>query len=406
MQAGFIGLGTMGSPMAGHLQAAGYLTGVWSPTHDKAAARAAELGVRHAEHPAALWEQADVVVLCVRADAEVLEVVDALCVPEAAGKLVVDTSTVADATAREAAARLAQVGARFIDAPITGGAEGARQARLTFMLGGAEADIAEAAPLLDAMGARRVHLGPVGAGQTCKAVNQVMAAGINQAVCEGMALAETAGLDPEQVVDVVGSGAAGSWFVNNRGRTMAAGEYAPGFRMALHLKDLRICQRMAADKGLPLPVVDRTAADYNRLVSEGFGDDDISGLYRQLRERRSAATHAQAPEPYWFEEGCWISEWWNDPADEAVSIVQARLPAGGTTRLHALTGTVERYVGLSGHGTAEVAGQRFRLAPGDTLQIPAGAPQCIANDGDEDLVFLAICTPRFDPNCYTDVEPD
>jgi 3-hydroxyisobutyrate dehydrogenase len=406
MQAGFIGLGTMGSPMAGHLKAAGYLSGVWSHNRDKAAARAAELGVAHGRTPDALWQHADVVVLCVRADAEVLEVVDTLCVPEAAGKLVVDTSTVADATAREAAARLARVGARFIDAPITGGAEGARQARLTFMLGGAEADVAEAAPLLDAMGTRRVHLGPVGAGQTCKAVNQVMAAGINQAVCEGMALAEAAGLDPDQVVDVVGSGAAGSWFVNNRGRSMAAGEHAPGFRMALHLKDLRICQRMAADKGLPLPVVDRTAADYNRLVAEGFGEEDISALYRRLRARRSAPAHAQAPEPYWFEEGCWISEWWNDPADESVSIAQARLPAGGTTRLHALTGTVERYVGLSGHGTAEVAGRRFRLAPGDTLLIPAGAPQRIANDGDEELVFLAVCTPRFDPSCYADVEPD
>ncbi|MGB0213101.1 NAD(P)-binding domain-containing protein [Algiphilus sp.] len=400
MRAGFIGLGTMGWHMAGHLHAAGHLAGVWSRTADKAARRAGELGVTRADTPSALWDGADAVVLCVRADAEVLAVVDALCVPEAAGRLVIDASTVSDATAREASARLARVGARFVDAPVTGGAEGARQGTLTFMAGGAEADVAAAGPLFEAMGKRWVHLGAIGAGQACKAVNQVMAAGINQAVCEGLALAEASGLDPDQVVEVVGSGAAGSWFVNNRGRTMVAGAYPPGFRMDLHLKDLRISQRMAADRDLPLPVVDRTVADYAALVDAGHGDDDISGLYRQLRARRTRPRRSPAPEPYWFEEGCWISEWWNAGEDDAVSIVEARVPAGGSTRMHALTGTAERYVVLSGTGTAEVAGERHPLARGDALLIPPEAPQRIINTGDGELIFLAVCTPRFRPGCY------
>ena len=404
MRAGFIGLGTMGSPMAGHLQAAGLLSGVWSHTTSKAQAHGQSLGVPCAATPEALWQEADAVVLCVRADAEVLAVVDALCVEAARGKLVIDTSTVADDTARTAAERLARVGARFIDAPITGGAEGARQGRLTFMVGGAAADVTEAAPLFDAMGIRTVHLGPVGTGQACKAVNQVMAAGINQAVCEGLALAEAAGLDPAQVVDVVGNGAAGSWFVQNRGKTMTTGHFDPGFRMALHLKDLRIAQHMAAERALPMPVVDRTAADYARLVADGHGDDDISGLYRGIRPRRSGTVHGQPPEAYWFEEGCWISEWWNRDADDAVSIAQARVPHGGTTRLHALQGIVERYVILEGQGTAEVDGETFQLRPGDTLMIPPQSAQRIRNEGDTDLVFLAICTPPFRLDAYADLD--
>jgi len=402
MRAGFIGLGTMGSPMAGHLKAAGLLSGVWSQTTSKAQAHAQSLEVPCAAEPAELWTDADAVVLCVRADAEVLAMIDALCVPEAKGKLVVDASTVSDDTARTASDRLAAVGARFIDAPITGGAEGARQGSLTFMVGGAAADVAEAGPLFEAMGARHIHLGAVGAGQACKAVNQVMAAGINQAVCEGLALAEATGLDPAQVVDVVGSGAAGSWFVQNRGKTMTAGTFAPGFRMALHLKDLGIAQHMAAERGLPIPVVDRTASDYARLVEAGHGDDDISGLYRTIRERRGAAAHGHAPEAYWFEEGCWISEWWNAEQDYSVSIAQARVPQGGTTRLHALKGIVERYVVLEGRGTAEVNGEAFDLKPGDCLMIPPQSSQRIRNESEADLVFLAVCTPRFRFDAYSE----
>jgi 3-hydroxyisobutyrate dehydrogenase len=284
MKAGFIGLGAMGWHMAGHLAQAKLLGGLWNRSTDKARALGDELAVPVVDSPAALWALADAVVLCVRADEEVLQMVKALAVPEAQGRLVIDTSTVSVETAREAATLLAEVGARFLDAPITGGTEGARLARITFMVGGEAADVEAATPLFAAMGARHVHLGAVGAGQACKAVNQVMAAGINQAVTEGIAFAEALGLNIDQVVEVVGSGAAGSWFVNHRGRNMVAGDYPPGFKVGLHLKDLRICQRMAKSMDGRLPTVDLTVIDYERLIESGHGDEDISALYRRRRD--------------------------------------------------------------------------------------------------------------------------
>lgn len=284
MKTAFIGLGAMGAPMARNLHAAGLLAAVQSRTAEKAEALAAELGVTACGSPADTLAQADVIFLCVTADEHVLAVVDALCTPAAAGKLIVDTSTVAAGTAAEAAKRLSAVGARFIDAPITGGTEGAIKGTLTFMVGGEVDDVAAVAPAFEAMGARTVHLGPVGAGQSCKAVNQVMCAGINQAVTEGLAFAESLGLPLDKVIDVTGSGAAGSWFVNHRGRTMVAGEFPLGFKLALHLKDLKICQEMVRERGGELPLVDRTVAQYEALVEQGHGDEDISALYRTNRQ--------------------------------------------------------------------------------------------------------------------------
>ena len=208
---------------------------------------------------------------------------ETLAVPEARGKLVIDTSTVAPETAREAASMLEKVGARFVDAPITGGTEGARTGKLTFMVGGEAADFAEAQPLFAVMGARSLHMGELGTGQATKAVNQVMAAGVAQAVTEGLAFAQALKLPMSQVIEAVGSGAAGSWFVQNRGRTMVNGEYPPGFKVALHLKDLTICQRLAAELGGDLPCVDTTLAQYQTLVAEGHGEEDISALYRLNR---------------------------------------------------------------------------------------------------------------------------
>lgn len=284
MKAGFIGLGSMGWHMAGHLARKNLLGAVWNRSADKAKKFAAESGVRAAASPAEVWSDCDAAILCVTADAQVLAMVDALTVPAARGKLVIDTSTVARETAIEAAARLKNVGARFLDAPITGGTEGAKHARLTFMVGGATKDFAEATPLFAAMGARHLHMGPHGAGQATKAVNQVMCAGINHAVTEGLAFAEALGLPLDKVIEVTGSGAAGSWFVQNRGRAMVAGEYPPGFKLALHHKDLLIVQRMARALGGRLPVTESTIAPYEDLMRQGFGEEDISALYRINRK--------------------------------------------------------------------------------------------------------------------------
>lgn len=284
MKAGFIGLGAMGRHMAGHLARRNLLAGVWNRTRERAEGFAREHPSSVAvATPVELWKTCDVVILCVSADQQVLDMVDHLAVPEARGKLVVDASTVARETAVAAARELAGVGCRFVDAPITGGTEGARNATLTFMVGGHEADVAHATPFLGAMSARVVHMGPVGAGQATKAVNQVVVAGIAQAVTEGVAFAEALKLPLDKVLEVVGSGAAGSWFMTHRGRNFIAGEYPPGFKLALHLKDLHICREMAHALGGKLPVTEATIPQYEQLKAQGHGDEDISTLYRANR---------------------------------------------------------------------------------------------------------------------------
>ena len=283
MRAGFIGLGSMGRHMAGHLAAKEMLIAVWNRTRSKADVFARDHRAGVASTPAELWKSCDAVVLCVSADSEVLDVVDHLAVPEARGKLVMDCSTVARETAIAAARELAGVGARFVDAPITGGTEGARNGTLTFMVGGAESDFKHASPLFGAMGSRHIHMGLVGSGQATKAVNQVVCAGIAQAVTEGVAFAEALNLPLERVLEVVGSGAAGSWFMTNRGKNFIANQYPLGFKLALHLKDLYICRDMARSLGGKLPVTEATIPQYEQLKQSGHGDEDISTLYRANR---------------------------------------------------------------------------------------------------------------------------
>ena len=283
MKAGFIGLGAMGLHMAGHLARKEMLAGVWNRTTAKADKFARDHSVRLAANPAELWKTCDAVILCVSADQQVLEMVDRLDVPEARGKLVIDTSTVARETAIEAAKELAAFGCRFVDAPITGGTEGAKNGTLTFMVGGHESDVKHAAPLFGAMGSRHVHMGLVGSGQATKAVNQVVCAGIAQAVTEGVAFAEGLNLPLDRVLEVVGSGAAGSWFMTNRGKNFMSGQYPLGFKLALHLKDLYICRTMAHALGGKLPVTEATIPQYEQLKQQGHGDEDISTLYRANR---------------------------------------------------------------------------------------------------------------------------
>ncbi len=285
LSTGFIGLGAMGAPMAGHLHARGLLHAVANRTHAKAVALAAELGV---SAPATLTElaaQCEVIALCVTADADVLATVDALAPHLFPGAIVIDHSTVAPATAKEAAARLARVGAHFLDAPVSGGVEGARNGKLAVMVGGDAAVLERARPVLEAYALRVTHLGDVGAGQATKAVNQVLVAGIAQAVCEGLALGEALGLDPQRLLPTLGAGAAGNWFLEKRGATMMRNEFGVGFKLALLHKDLAIVQGIAAQAGTDGSVIEKSLADYALLMEQGYGDDDISGLIRLKRPR-------------------------------------------------------------------------------------------------------------------------
>lgn len=289
MQTGFIGLGAMGWSMARNLKQAGLLAGVFNRTPTRGAQFCEQVGAPAYRSIEELAGACEALVICVSADADVLEVIDAIAGHLPAGGLVLDCSTVSRDTAIEAAGRLAGHDIAFVDAPVSGGTEGAKSGSLSMMVGGAGKDFERARPLLEAMGERIVHMGPVGAGQATKAVNQVMAAGINQAVTEAMAFAEALELPIDQLIEVVGSGAAGNWFVNHRGASMTEGRYPPGFKLALHLKDLRICEQMAQTAGGALPLSGQTISDYEQLIDNGHGDEDISALYRLKARLFSAA---------------------------------------------------------------------------------------------------------------------
>ena len=280
MKAGFIGLGAMGYAMARNLHKAGLLSAIYNRTQAKAEALAQETGCKAAVSITELATLCDAVVICVTADADVLAVVDALAPTLKKGSLVLDCSTVSASTAREAAARLGGYGIDFLDCPVSGGTEGAKNGTLAIMSGGSEAAFDRAEPLLQAMGKRWALMGPAGSGQATKAVNQIAVAGIAQAVTEALAFAEAEDLPLDKVIEVVGSGAAAAWFLSHRGPTMVRQQFPLGFKVALHDKDLKIVQDMAAARGVQLPVVEMTRVHYRRLMEQGHEDEDISALFR------------------------------------------------------------------------------------------------------------------------------
>mgnify|MGYP000907814630 FL=1 len=228
----FVGLGVMGAPMAGHLVAAGHEVTVWNRGAERAAAWGAEHpGAAVAPTAAAAGAAADVVLMCVGNDASVLDVVagpDGILDGAAPGTLVVDHTTVAASTARAAHAACAERGARFLDAPVSGGQAGAVNGALTIMVGGAEDDYAVAEPIIAAYAAKSRLLGAVGAGQLAKMVNQICIAGVVQGLAEGIAFAQLTGQDLDALFDTIGAGAASSWQMANRHATMAAGEFEFG----------------------------------------------------------------------------------------------------------------------------------------------------------------------------------
>ncbi len=291
MKTGFIGLGAMGRHMARHLLGAGHLIGVWNRTRETTQAWWVDVGspagVILADTPATLAARCELVVSCVSDDAALREVVSAMAPALAPGTVWVDTSTVGRETICALARHLARCGVHSLDAPVTGGVEGARDARLVMLVGGERDTLARVRPTLASFTRRIEHMGILGTGQAAKAVNQLMVAGINQAVTEalafGEALARESGLDTARLAEVLGGGAAGSWFLDHRGASMLAGDYTPGFKLALHHKDLGLCQELARGMGARLPLVDMTLAHYGQLMDAGRGGEDISVLIEQKR---------------------------------------------------------------------------------------------------------------------------
>jgi len=287
MTVAFLGLGTMGAAMAANVARAGFRLVMWNRTPGRAP-ELLDLGASEATTPAEAVRSGDVAIVCVSDTPDVEAVLfgpSGAAEGAAAGTVIVDMSTISPSATRGFAARLAAKGVTLLDAPVSGGSEGARNGTLTIFVGGDAAALDRVRPVLAAMGTTITHCGPSGAGQAVKAVNQVIIAGAYLGVAEGLVLAMKAGLDPNLAVAALSGGAAQSWVLANRSERMIANEYPLGFRTALHLKDLRIALDLATELGAELPVTRLAAGLEEELVAGGHGDEDVSNLARAIRSR-------------------------------------------------------------------------------------------------------------------------
>ena len=284
-QVAFIGLGVMGYPMAGHLARAGYRVCVFNRSADKACRWCEEYPGSRAASPAEAARGAAFVMTCVGDDEDVRAVLTGAggALEEiGAGALVVDHTTTSASLAEEMAAACARRGAGFLDGPVSGGEAGAQRGALSIMVGGPAGQVERARPLLNCYGRTVTRVGGVGFGQRCKMVNQICVAGILQGLAEGIQLAVAAGLDIDTVVDVIGGGAAQSWQLDHRARTMARGEFDFGFAVDWMRKDLDICLAEAERLGLELPLTGLVESYYAELQAQGLGRCDTSALIRRL----------------------------------------------------------------------------------------------------------------------------
>jgi len=286
VRVGFCGMGTMGVVMSANIARGGFPLTVWNRTSGRAALPLS-LGATEAASPRELALTSDIIVVCVSDSPDVEQVLfgaDGVAAGAGPGSLVIDCSTISPAVTRDLAARLGQQGVAMVDAPVSGGSEGAQKGTLTIMVGGDPSDVERARPVLERMGSAITHMGPIGAGQATKAVNQVILCGSYLGVAEGIVLAIKAGLDPQQVVTALSGGAARSWVLENRAGRMIEDDYPLGFRIALHLKDLGIALDLARDVGAALPVAALASQIEAGLVARGHGDDDNAALARAIRE--------------------------------------------------------------------------------------------------------------------------
>ncbi|MBX2865371.1 MAG: NAD(P)-dependent oxidoreductase [Leptolyngbyaceae cyanobacterium MAG.088] len=286
MKVAFIGLGTMGTPMALNLLAAGHHLTVHNRSRDRELPLV-EAGAQRADTPAAAAQEADITITCVSDTPDVEAVIlgpTGIITGAQPDSLVIDMSTISPTTTRHIATRLMDQKIAMLDAPVSGGSEGAKNGTLSIMVGGEAEQLDTAMPVLQAMGKTITHVGPIGAGQTTKAINQIVVAGTFWAVAEGLALGLKAELDMEKVVQAVGGGAAGSWAFTNRSGNMLKNNYPLGFRMRLHRKDLLIALETARELGLPLPMAAYVEQIESGLIAQGFGDEDMSAIARCLRE--------------------------------------------------------------------------------------------------------------------------
>jgi 3-hydroxyisobutyrate dehydrogenase-like beta-hydroxyacid dehydrogenase len=287
-QVAFLGLGVMGYPMAGHLARAGHQVTVFNRNASKAQKWVAEFGGRSAPTPAEAAREAEFVMMCVGNDNDVRQVAngsDGARAGMRAGTVLVDHTTASAKVAHEIEAAARERSVEFLDAPVSGGQAGAENGKLTIMVGGAEAPFARAQPVLAHYGRAVTLMGPCGSGQLTKMVNQICIAGMVQALSEGISFAQRAGLDVERVLEVISKGAAQSWQMENRGKTMLADKFEFGFAVDWMRKDLDICLTEARANGSTLPVTALVDQFYARIQAAGGGRWDTSSLIRLLTRK-------------------------------------------------------------------------------------------------------------------------
>ncbi|MBF9034000.1 NAD-binding protein [Rhodobacterales bacterium HKCCE2091] len=289
----FLGLGVMGFPMAGHLQAAGHEVTVYNRTGAKARAWAEKHGGTHAATPAEAARGSEFVMACVGNDDDLRSVVtgeDGALAGMSGGAVFVDHTTVSAIVTKELAAEAAEKDIGWVDAPVSGGQAGAENGQLAIMCGGDEAHFAAAEPVMDAYAKAIVHFGPVGSGQLVKMVNQVCIAGLVQAMSEGLFLAMEAGLDAKKVAGLVSQGAGGSWQLQNRAGTMVDNHFDHGFAVDWMRKDLNIALAQAREMGVSLPVTAMVDQFYAEVQQLGGGRWDTSSLIQRFRHMKGQET--------------------------------------------------------------------------------------------------------------------
>ena len=275
----------MGGAIAANAARAGFDVSAWNRTPGRAT-EIESLGVKVLDSPAAVAGVSDIVVTMVSDTPDVEAVLfgsNGVAEGATAGSLVVDMSTIAPSATRDFATRLAKNDVHMLDAPVSGGSEGAKKGTLSIFVGGEQADLERARPVLESLGTTITHVGPIGAGQAVKAVNQVILAGTYLGVAEGIVLALKAGLDVDQVVAALSGGAAQSWVLTNRSGRMKDNDYPLGFKVALHRKDLGIALGLARESGASLPVSALCEAIEAGLMGQGHADDDMSAVARAIR---------------------------------------------------------------------------------------------------------------------------
>lgn len=284
----FIGLGVMGYPMAGHLHKAGYDVAVYNRSAEKAERWVEEFGGSAYPTPKAATEGAELVFCCVGNDDDLRQVVlgpEGIASALAPEAVLIDHTTASAEVAREIADFLQAQGAQFLDAPVSGGQQGAENGVLTVMIGGDPSVFEKAKPVINVFARSAQLMGPVGSGQLCKMVNQICIAGLVQGLAEGLHFAEQAGLDGNKVIDVIGKGAAQSWQMDNRHQTMLADEYNHGFAVDWMRKDLSIVLQEARSNGASLPVTALVDQFYGDVQAMGGGRWDTSSLLARLKPK-------------------------------------------------------------------------------------------------------------------------